>query len=47
MNTLMNNGFYWIGGLTVIILLLAIAAAGSAIVAIIKEKASERSPAKS
>lgn len=38
MNELMNNGMYWLAGLTVLILFLAIMAVGSAIVTIIREK---------
>jgi hypothetical protein len=37
MNTLMNNGMYWIAGITVLILFLSIAAVGKAIGSIIRE----------
>jgi hypothetical protein len=38
MNILMNNGMYWVAGITVLILFLAIAAVGKAIISIASEK---------
>lgn len=46
MNVLMNNGAYWLAGLTVVILFLAIMAIGQAIVTIIREKKADATTGK-